>query len=100
MAAFRTGKVPTEVLVRNVFRYKGVDDPSVLLGSSIGEDAAIVSLGRNILVLTTDPVTGTASDIGWLAVHINANDVACRGAQAKVVSLRFAAPGKVKRRFG
>lgn len=83
MAAFKTGKVPTEVLVRNVFRYKGVDDASVLLGSSIGEDAAIVSLGRNILVLTTDPVTGTASDIGWLAVHVNANDVACRGARPR-----------------
>jgi hydrogenase expression/formation protein HypE len=34
-------------------------------------------------VLTTDPVTGTASDIGWLAVHVNANDVACRGARPR-----------------
>jgi hydrogenase maturation factor len=33
--------------------------------------------------LTTDPVTGTASDIGWLAVHVNANDVACRGARPR-----------------
>ena len=36
-----------------------------------------------MLVLTTDPVTGTASDIGWLAVHVNANDVACRGAKPR-----------------
>lgn len=83
MSAFRTGKIPTEVLVRNVFRYKGRSDRSVILGSSIGEDAALVSLGKNVLVLTTDPVTGTASDIGWLAVHINANDVACRGARPR-----------------
>ncbi len=83
MPAFRTGKIPTEVLVRNVFRYKGIDDRSVILGSSVGEDAALVSLGKNVLVLTTDPVTGTASDIGWLAVHINANDVACRGAKPR-----------------
>ena len=83
MATFRTGKVPTEVLVRNVFRHRGARDRSVILGSSVGEDAALVSLGKDVLVLTTDPVTGTASDIGWLAVHVNANDVACRGAKPR-----------------
>ncbi len=83
MPSFRTGKIPTEILISNVFRYKGIDDRSVILGSSVGEDAALVSLGKNVLVLTTDPVTGTASDIGWLAVHINANDVACRGAKPR-----------------
>ncbi len=83
MPPFRTGKIPTEILIRSVFRYKGIDDRSVILGSSVGEDAALVSLGKTVLVLTTDPVTGTASDIGWLAVHINANDVACRGARPR-----------------
>jgi hydrogenase maturation factor len=28
-------------------------------------------------------VTGATADIGWLAVHINANDVACRGARPR-----------------
>jgi len=83
MGFFRTGKIPTEVLVHKVFRYTGARDRSVILGSSIGEDAALVSLGKDVLVLTTDPVTGTASDIGWLAVHVNANDVACRGASPR-----------------
>ena len=83
MRTFRTGKIPSDILVRNVFRYKGRRDPSVVLGSSIGEDAALVSLGDKILVLKTDPVTGTTSDIGWLAVHINANDIACRGARPR-----------------
>lgn len=83
MPFFQTGKVPTEVLVSNVFRYKGARDRSVILGSSVGEDAALVSHGKDVLVLTTDPVTGTASDIGWLAVHVNANDVACRGAKPR-----------------
>lgn len=83
MPAFRTGKIPTAVLIRNVFRYKGTKDGSVIMGSSVGEDAALVSLGKNVLVLTTDPVTSTSSDIGWLAVHVNANDVACRGAKPR-----------------
>ena len=83
MRPFRTGKIPSEDLIRHVFRYTGRKDPSVIMGSSIGEDAALVTLGDEVLVLTTDPVTGTASDVGWLSVHINANDVACRGARPR-----------------
>lgn len=83
MRPFRTGKIPTDILVRTVLRYKGREDPSVILGSSIGEDAALISFQGKVLVFTTDPVTGTASDIGWLSVHINANDIACRGARPR-----------------
>jgi len=83
MRQFKTGKIPTEILIRTVLRFSGKNDPSVILGSSIGEDAALISFGRKVLVFTTDPVTGTASDIGWLSVHINANDVACRGAKPR-----------------
>jgi hydrogenase maturation factor len=80
---FRTGKIPSNVLIHSVFRYRGKRDPSVILGSSIGEDAALVSLHNEVLVFTTDPVTGTASEIGFLSVHINANDIACRGARPR-----------------
>jgi len=80
MSPFRTGKIPTEVLVRNVLRYRGKVDRSVMMGSSVGEDAALISHRKDVLVLTTDPVTGASSDIGWVCVHVNANDIACRGA--------------------
>jgi hydrogenase expression/formation protein HypE len=83
MARFRTGKIPSRVLVSKVFRYRGRKDPAVILGASIGEDAALVSYRNQVLVLKTDPVTGTSSDLGWLSVHINANDVACRAAKPK-----------------
>jgi len=83
MRHFKTGKIPSDILVRSVFRYGGSKDRSVILGSSIGEDAAIIALGKQILVLKTDPVTGATADMGWLAVHINANDVACRGAKPR-----------------
>ncbi len=83
MRFFKTGKIPSDVLVRNVFRYGGRKDPSVIMSSAIGEDAAIVSLGEDVLVLSTDPITSAASDVGWLSVHINANDVACRGAKPR-----------------
>ncbi len=58
-------------------------DSAVLLGSSLGEDAALVQLDKRVIVLKTDPVTATTSDAGWLSVHINANDIACRGAKPR-----------------
>jgi len=83
MRRFKTGKIPSDMLSSQVFPYRGAHDPSVMLGSSIGEDAALISLNKKVLVLKTDPLTGAESDIGWLAVHINANDVACRGARPR-----------------
>ena len=83
MRGLKTGKIPSDILAKNVFRHKGWRDPSVILGSSIGEDAALIALNDSVLVLKTDPVTGTSADIGWWAVHINANDVASRGARPR-----------------
>ncbi len=78
---FPSGKVPTSVLRSSVFPFSGARSRRVLLGPSVGEDAAVISMGKHALILTTDPITGTDARIGWLSVHINANDAACRGAQ-------------------
>jgi hydrogenase maturation factor len=37
-------------------------------------------MGDRYLVATTDPITFATNQIGWYAVNINANDVACTGA--------------------
>jgi hydrogenase maturation factor len=37
-------------------------------------------MGEKLLVATSDPVTFAADQIGWYAVQVNANDLACRGA--------------------
>jgi hydrogenase maturation factor len=76
-----TGKVSKELLKRYVFNHLGSDSPRVLQGPHIGEDAAIIDLGDKVLVAKANPITGADSKIGWLAVHINANDVATRGAK-------------------
>jgi hydrogenase maturation factor len=75
----RTGKLPPELL-RRLLRYSGEHDRRVMLGPKLGEDAALVRLGKTILVLKTDPVTYASDMIGWYAVHVNANDIATRGA--------------------
>jgi thiamin-phosphate kinase len=74
-----SGKIPPKSLVKAVFKYLGVSNKRVILGPAIGEDAAIVKVKEKILALTTDPITGATENIGWLSVHINANDIATRG---------------------
>ena len=80
---FLPGKVPTEVLQKIVFKNLGAKRGDVVLSSSIGEDAAIVQAGNQILAISSDPITGAEEWLGWLAVHVNANDVATRGVQPR-----------------
>jgi hydrogenase maturation factor len=79
-ARLRLGKPPLEVLER-LFRACDIRDPRVIVGPQVGEDAAILDFGDRYLVAKVDPITFVAEEIGWYAVHINANDLAVRGAQ-------------------
>ena len=54
----------------------------MLVGPGIGRDAAVIDIGGDrVLVAKTDPVTLASDLIGWYAVHVNANDIACMGAR-------------------
>jgi len=81
--SFLPGKVPTEVLQEIVFRNLGAKRDDVVLSPSIGEDAAIVQAGNEVLAISSDPITGAEEWLGWLAVHVSANDVATRGVQPR-----------------
>jgi len=80
MEYLKTGKIKTEILARLLNLYRGKTDPSVVLGPSIGEDSAIISLSGKFLVAKTDPITFVTEDIGWYVVNVNANDILTRGA--------------------
>ncbi|MBN2091804.1 AIR synthase family protein [candidate division KSB1 bacterium] len=77
-----TGKLPMDLLGDLIARYTH-QDPSVIIGSGIGVDAAVLTLGENLLVAKSDPITFVAEDIGYYAVQINANDIACLGGQPR-----------------
>jgi thiamin-phosphate kinase len=62
-----------------VFKHLGKHDPDLLLGPGIGQDASLLKIGDYVLVASTDPITGSIEDVGWLAVHVNANDIATFG---------------------
>ncbi len=79
--SFKTGKVPSDALRRLVFDRLGVPTDRVLSGPGVGEDAAVIDMGDRVLVAKGDPITGAEGNIGWLSVHINANDIASTGAR-------------------
>ena len=76
----RPGKLP-QALLAELLATLPHTDPRVLLGPAVGRDAAVIDIGGGrVLVAKMDPVTFAAEDIGWYAVNVNANDIACMGA--------------------
>ena len=77
------GKIPPEKLKELVFNRLGAPGERVLIGADLGIDAAAIDFGERVLVASTDPITGAEENIGFYAVHVNANDVATFGARPK-----------------
>lgn len=73
------GKIPVEILREVVFKNLGVKRKEIVLGPSVGFDGAVLDIGDKSLIVSIDPITGAVERIGWLAVNINANDVATFG---------------------
>jgi hydrogenase expression/formation protein HypE len=76
------GKLPAEYLGKLLAKYAPLDD-RVVVGPRVGEDAAVLDMGDRCLVATTDPITFATDELGWYALHVNANDLAVRGARPR-----------------
>ena len=77
-----TGKLPPQLLSELLAGLPAAD-PRVLLGPGIGEDCAVVDMSDRLLVAKSDPITFATDRIGWYSVQVNANDVACSGADPR-----------------
>src|SRR3989475_10723270 len=73
------GKLRAETL-QAIFDKHPLRDPRVVVGPRVGEDAAVIDAGDRYLVVTSDPITFATDELGWYALHVNANDVVVRGA--------------------
>lgn len=76
------GKLPI-ALLKQCITQRGAADPAVVIGPRFGEDCAVIDLGDQYLITKTDPVTFATEEIGWYAVHVNANDIATMGARPR-----------------
>jgi len=91
---FALGKLKHEYLVKLLSNLE-INDDRVVLGSKIGEDAAVIDIpGNNYLVAKTDPITFATDQIGYYVVHVNVNDVVCTGAKPKWFQATILLPQK------
>ena len=82
MQALPIGKLRADTL-QAIFDKHRTKDPRVVVGPKVGEDAAVIDVGDRYLVATSDPITFATAEIGWYALHVNANDIAVRGARPR-----------------
>ena len=75
------GKIPAKLLNDIVFKNLGIKRKETILGPKAGIDGAVLELGDKNLIVSMDPVSGAFEKIGWLAVNVNANDVATFGVE-------------------
>src|SRR5262245_60083747 len=80
MPPLPVGKLRAELLER-LFAKHVPGGERVVMGPRVGEDAAVIDMGDRYLIATADPITFATDEAGWYALHVNANDVAVRGAR-------------------
>ena len=91
------GKVPENVLKRSILKLIKTRREEVKLGASVGEDCAAIELAPDeMMVMSTDPITGTTNDIGTLAIQITVNDLASTGAEPIGVMLTLLLPPRTR----
>lgn len=88
----KTGKLDNDLLEQIVFKKITFRRPEVLTRPGIGEDCAVVDFGAYDCVLSTDPITAAAGDIGKLAVDISCNDIAASGVEPLGILLTVMLP--------
>lgn len=76
-----SGKVPNDVLNKIVLSKINKVRKDIILRPGIGEDCTAIDFGKYACILSTDPITGAANEIGHLAVHISCNDIASCGVE-------------------
>ncbi len=86
------GKVPQSVLEEVVFERAGAHRDEVVVAPAIGEDTAMVDIGDELLIASTDPITGATQRSGWLAVKVALNDIGAAGGEPVCVMVTVLLP--------
>ncbi len=86
------GKLESKLLENLVFKHLTYKRSDVKIRSGIGLDCAALDFGDFDCVVSSDPISAAASDIGRLAVHINCNDIATQGVAPMAMTLVLLLP--------
>lgn len=88
----KIGKLDPANLEKLVLQRLPVLSDDIVCGPSTGLDCAAIRFKDGLAVLSTDPITGAAADIGSLCVHVSCNDLAAFGIRPKGLLLVLIAP--------
>lgn len=85
------GKLPNPMLHKYVISQFDHRREEVIVGPKVGADCGIINLGKNLCVISTDPITAASRNTGYIGVHISCNDIATTGAECIGVTLTILA---------
>jgi len=77
----KIGKLPNSLLEKLVLNSLESRRNETILPPGIGEDCCALDLGKNLCVVSTDPITAADENAGILSVLISLNDLAASGAE-------------------
>lgn len=93
----KIGKLDNDELKKLVLDRLPTPDRFVISGPAIGVDCAILRFCDGQVILSADPITGAAADIGRLAVNIACNDIAACGIRPTALLMVVIAPPQTTR---
>ena len=74
----KIGKLKAELLEKYIFKNLSSNREEVIVKGGTGLDNAVLDFGGDLIVASTDPITGASKNIGSLAINISVNDVSCQ----------------------
>jgi hydrogenase expression/formation protein HypE len=98
----KLGKIHPDFFNQHIYRRLGRSDKSILVGPQNGVDFGVINLGKQVMVLSTDPFF-IAKELGmekaaWFAVHIIASDVAVSGIAPRYLAIDLNLPPQMTQR--
>lgn len=78
MLNLEIGKLKTELLEKYIFNKLSSNREEVIVRSGTGLDCAVMDFAGDLIVASTDPITGASKNIGSLAINVSVNDVSCQ----------------------
>lgn len=89
----KRGKLPESVLIRSVLKQVKHRREEVLAGPAVGQDCAAFTVKPDeVVVMSTDPITGTTKEIGRHSIYVTVNDLAASGAEPLGVMMSLLLP--------
>lgn len=88
----KIGKLTISDLNDLIFKNIKNSSERILSAGEVGSDCAAIEVGDEVVYLSTDPITGTSTGLGKLAININCNDIATEGVSPTGIMLTILAP--------